>query len=109
MYHGAGEGGLPPEELSNIWTSPDGSELGQVLQEDTQFGLAIQKSMESAGFKGVPLSYQEARIYHWNQWADRLIGIDHIPPELRVAQVIGDEWLMPEDPRLAEMNEVSAG
>ena len=73
------------------------------------FGLAIQKSMESTGFEGVPLSYQEARIYHWNQWADRVIGIENIPPELRVGQVMGDEWLMPNDPRIAEMNEVSAG
>ena len=109
MYHGAGEGGVPVEEMNNIWTTPDGSELGQVLQEDTQFGLAIQKSMESAGFKGVPLSYQEARIYHWNQWADRIIGIENVPEDLRVAQVLGDEWLMPNDPRVAEMNEVSAG
>ena len=55
--------------------------------------------MQSYGFKGVPLSYQEARIYHWNQAADRLIGIENIPPELRVAQVIGDEWIYPNDPR----------
>ena len=111
MYHGAGEGGLPPEELTNIWTTPDGSELGQVLQEDTQFGLAIQKSMESPAFKGVPLSYQEARIYHWNEWADRIIGIENIPEELRVAQVMGDEWLYPNEPRLAEAEKlaVSAG
>ena len=109
MYHGQGEGGLSPDELPNIWTNADGSELGQVLQEDTQFGLAIQKSMESAGFEGVPLSYQEARIYHWNQWADRIIGPENIPAELQVGQVMGDEWLMPNDPRIAEMNEVSAG
>lgn len=109
MYHGNGEGGLPSDQLANIWTTPDGSELGQVLQEDTQFGLAIQKSMESSAFQGVPLSYQEARIYHWNQWADRIIGIDNIPEDLRVGQVMGDEWLMPNDPRVAEMNEVSAG
>ena len=62
----------------------------------------IQRSRESRGFQGVPLSYQEARIYHWNQWADRIIGVENIPEELRVAQVIGDEWLMPNDPRLEE-------
>jgi hypothetical protein len=73
-----------------------------VLEEDTLFGRWIQKSQESYGFKSVPLSYQEARIYHWNQWADRLIGVDKIPPELRVPQVIGQEWLYPNDPRLAE-------
>ncbi|MFT7218847.1 MAG: phenylpropionate dioxygenase-like ring-hydroxylating dioxygenase large terminal subunit [Candidatus Azotimanducaceae bacterium] len=97
-----GEGEMP-EGFNNIWTSEDDSELGKVLLEDTQFGTSIQKSMESRGFRGVPLSYQEARIYHWNQWADRMIGIERIPEELRVAQVMGDEWLMPNDPRLEEI------
>jgi len=59
--------------------------------------------MESPGFKGVPLSYQEARIYHWNQQADRMIGLDNIPPELAVQQVINDEWVYPNDPRVAQM------
>ncbi len=85
------------------WTENDGERLNVVLREDTEFGEWIQKSMESYGFKGVPLSYQEARIYHWNQWADRMIGIENIPEELRVQQVIGDEWLYPSDPRLEEM------
>lgn len=101
MYHGSGHR-VSEDELHNIWTTPDGSQLGQVLLEDTQFGEAIQKSMESSGFEGVPLSYQEARIYHWNQWADRLIGLDNIPEDLRVAQAIGDEWLAPNEPRLAQ-------
>lgn len=110
MYHGEGAGGAEPAQLPNIWTTPDGSELGQVLLEDTQFGSWIQKAMESDGFRGVPLSYQEARIYHWNQWADRIIGIDNIPEELRVPQVLGDEWLMPNDPRLELLeSNVSAG
>jgi hypothetical protein len=83
----------------DVWTVNDGESLNQVLLEDTEFGVWIQKSVESYGFKGVPLSYQEARIYHWNQFADRLIGIENIPEELRVAQVIGDEWIYPNDPR----------
>lgn len=93
-----GDGPLPDH-----WTVNGGERLNLVLEEDTQFGEWIQKSIESYGFTGIPLSYQEARIYHWNQWADRMIGIDEIPPELRVAQVIGDEWIYPNDPRLAEM------
>jgi phenylpropionate dioxygenase-like ring-hydroxylating dioxygenase large terminal subunit len=93
--------GLKPD----LWTENDGAELCQVLQEDTQFGEKIQKSMESYGFQGVPLSYQESRIYHWNQAADRIIGIDNIPPELRVAQVIGDEWIYPNDPRIAQISD----
>ena len=92
--------GMKPD----LWTVNDGKELCQVLIEDTQFGEKIQHSMESRGFEGVPLSYQEARIYHWNQAADRMIGIDNIPDELRVQQVIGDDWIYPNDPRIAQLD-----
>jgi phenylpropionate dioxygenase-like ring-hydroxylating dioxygenase large terminal subunit len=88
-------------EGPDYWTVNNGESLNKVLLEDTEFGEAIQKSMESYGFKGVPLSYQEARIYHWNQQADRVIGIDNIPRELRVEQVMGEEWIYPNDPRVA--------
>ena len=91
-------------DAPDLWTQ-NGEQLSPVLLEDTEFGEWIQKSVESWGFKGVPLSYQEARIYHWNQHADRMIGIDNIPPELRVAQVIGDDWIHPNDPRVAQMEE----
>jgi phenylpropionate dioxygenase-like ring-hydroxylating dioxygenase large terminal subunit len=83
----------------DMWTVDGGAALGPVLIEDTEFGCWIQKSVESYGFRGVPLSYQEARIYHWNQSADRMIGIENIPEELRVEQVIGPEWIHPNDPR----------
>jgi len=72
-----------------------------VLKEDTEFGRWIQKSVDSYGFKGVPLSYQEMRIYYWHQCADRLIGEENVPPELRVPPVIGPEWVYPHEPRLA--------
>ena len=91
-------------ERPDMWTQNNGEMLAPVLLEDTEFGEWIQKSVESYGFEGVPLSYQEARIYHWNQFADRMIGIDNIPEELRVAQVIGDEWMYPNDPRVAHLN-----
>jgi len=96
----------------DLWTQNNGEQLSPVLLEDTEFGEWIQKSVESWGFKGVPLSYQEARIYHWNQAADRMIGIDNIPPELRVAQVIDDKWIYPNDPRVEQMKaeaQTSAG
>ena len=89
----------------DLWTENDGAQLCAVLQEDTQFGEQIQKSMESYGFRGVPLSYQEARIYHWNEEADRVIGIDNIPEDLRVAQVLGREWIYPNDPRREHLHD----
>lgn len=89
----------PEGKRPDMWTENNGESLCTVLLEDTQFGQKIQKSMESYGFEGVPLSYQEARIYHWNQAADKMIGISNIPEELRVQQVIGDDWIYPNDPR----------
>lgn len=88
-------------QAPEAWTVDGGKSLNGVLLEDTQFGEKIQASMESHGFEGVPLSYQEARIYHWNEAADRMIGTHNIPEELRVQQVIGDEWIYPNDPRVA--------
>ncbi len=74
-----------------------------MLREDTEFGAWIQKSVNSYGFKGVPLSYQEARIYYWHQSADALIGQDNIPKQLQVPPVITDAWIYPNDPRRAEL------
>jgi len=85
----------------DMWTEDDGKKLKQVLLEDTEIAERIQQSVESAGFAGVPLSYQEARIYHWHQAADRMIGLEIVPQDLKVTQVIGDEWIFPNDPRRA--------
>jgi phenylpropionate dioxygenase-like ring-hydroxylating dioxygenase large terminal subunit len=90
-------------EGPDMWTENNGETPCQVILEDTQFGEQIQKSMESYGFEGVPLSYQESRIYHWNQQADRMIGVENVPVELRVEQVIGEDWIYPNDPRLSQI------
>ena len=58
-----------------------------------QFGDGIQKGVESYAFGGVPLNYQEARLYHWHQSVDEIIGIENIPPELRVTPVIESGWI----------------
>jgi phenylpropionate dioxygenase-like ring-hydroxylating dioxygenase large terminal subunit len=100
-------------EAPDLWTVPDetkpnGRDMSAIIQEDTQFGEAIQHSMESAGFKSVPLSYQEARIYSFHQTCDKMIGLDRVPKELAVEQVIGEEWVWPNDPRTAQMNAQNA-
>jgi phenylpropionate dioxygenase-like ring-hydroxylating dioxygenase large terminal subunit len=90
----------------DLWTVPDGKggrEMSPIIQEDTQFGEAIQKSMESDGFKSVPLSYQEARIYSFHQTCDKMIGLENVPKHLAVEQVIGQEWVWPNDPRVTLM------
>jgi len=62
----------------------------RILEEDTQFAPQIQKSVESPGFKGIQLNYQERRIYHWHEELDRRIGIDRIPGHLRVQPMLAD-------------------
>ncbi|MBJ7415468.1 MAG: hypothetical protein JHC88_08450 [Niveispirillum sp.] len=64
------------------------SNFDRILEEDTQFADSIQKSVESGGFTGISLNYQERRIYHWHEELDRRIG-DAVPEHLRVAQVLG--------------------
>ena len=60
----------------------------KILDEDLQFADAIQRSVESGGFSGMPLNYQERRIYHWHQELDRRIGAERIDPALRVEPVL---------------------
>ena len=81
-------------------------ELEKVLDEDLHFGSWIQKAVDSYVFDGVPLSYQEARIYHWHQQIDKIIGLNRIPKDLRVEPKITEEWTHPNDnkKRLEEYN-----
>ncbi|MEY4240273.1 MAG: hypothetical protein RL339_2874 [Pseudomonadota bacterium] len=92
----------------DLWTvpgpsQPNGRAMSAIIQEDTQFGEAIQRSMESSGFRSVPLSYQEARIYYFHQNCDAMIGAERIPPELRVEPVLDESWVWPKDPRRASV------
>lgn len=62
-----------------------------IVEEDMQFGDGIQKGVESYAFGGVPLNYQESRLYHWHQSVDQIIGVENIPPELLVTPVLGPQ------------------
>jgi phenylpropionate dioxygenase-like ring-hydroxylating dioxygenase large terminal subunit len=98
----------------DLWTVPDasqrnGRQMSPIILEDTQFGEAIQQSVQSAAFRSVPLSYQEARIYAFHQSLDRMIGAANVPPALRTEPVIGPEWVWPNDPRVAQMEREAAG
>ena len=62
--------------------------FARILEEDLQFADSIQKSVESKGFTGMTLNYQERRIYHWHEELDRRIGVERIPEHLRVPQIL---------------------
>jgi len=77
-------GGGPPPDL---WRTRIAN-FDRILDEDLQFAAAIQQSMSSEGFRGMPLNYQERRIYHWHEELDRRIGPERIPPHLRVEPLL---------------------
>jgi phenylpropionate dioxygenase-like ring-hydroxylating dioxygenase large terminal subunit len=59
-----------------------------VLQEDLGNLPAIQRSMTTGGITGIPLSYQERRIYHQHEELDRRIGAERIDEALRVTPLL---------------------
>lgn len=63
----------------------------KVLDEDMENLGSIQASMRSGALEEVTLSYQERRIYWANQQIDAMIGIDRIPPHLRVIPALRAE------------------
>ena len=79
-----GEGELPNKkawkERMNLFD--------EILLEDTLNIPWIQKSLESPGFKGVPLNYQERRIYYTHQEIDKVIGDKSIPEKCKVEPVL---------------------
>lgn len=55
-----------------------------ILGEDNENLPWIQRSIESGAIEGIPLSYQERRIYHFHEYLDDAIGVDNVPAHLRV-------------------------
>jgi phenylpropionate dioxygenase-like ring-hydroxylating dioxygenase large terminal subunit len=74
-------------EPSPLWKTRIAN-FDRILDEDLQFGPQIQESLMSPGFRGIPLSYQERRIYHWHEELDRRIGVENIPAHLRMKPVL---------------------
>jgi phenylpropionate dioxygenase-like ring-hydroxylating dioxygenase large terminal subunit len=76
-------------EMHPLWPTRI-QNFDRIMEEDLQFAEQIQKSVESPGFRGMTLNYQERRIYHWHEELDRRIdraGIK-IPDELRVKPML---------------------
>lgn len=80
-----------PEQPHPLWETRIRN-WERILYEDLQYAPQIQDSLESGGFRGIPLNYQERRIYHWHEELDRRIGLNQVPPDARVEQVLGD-WV----------------
>jgi nitrite reductase/ring-hydroxylating ferredoxin subunit len=59
-----------------------------VLGEDMMNLGPIQRSLESGGFTGMMINYQERRIYWFHEEVDRRIGAARVPEALKVRQLL---------------------
>jgi nitrite reductase/ring-hydroxylating ferredoxin subunit len=58
-----------------------------VMEEDTKNLEPIQRSIEAAAHGGIPLNYQERRIWHFHATIDQMIGAG-VPEALRVRDLL---------------------
>lgn len=77
-----GEGALPDAWKEKI------AQFNFILDEDLTYLPSVQKSAESPAFRSIVVNYQERRIYHAHEQIDRVIGVERIPEDLRVKQVL---------------------
>ena len=64
-------------------------QYNQIMDEDKMNMAPMQESMESPALTGIPINYQERRIWHLHEQIDRMIGVENIPEDMRVQQVLG--------------------
>jgi phenylpropionate dioxygenase-like ring-hydroxylating dioxygenase large terminal subunit len=76
-----------PDDLPDHWRRRR-DVYNQIMAEDEMNMAPIQASMESPALTGIPINYQERRIWHLHEEIDRVIGSGRIPPELRLEQVL---------------------
>lgn len=61
-----------------------------VLLEDLAVLPGMQRSLDAGTLDALRLSYQERRIYHLHETIDRVVGVERVPPALRVTPVLAD-------------------
>lgn len=66
--------------------------LERTLAEDMAALKLYESTRQSPAFKklGVVLNYQERKIYHLHEGIDQAIGVENIPPDLRVVPTLGE-------------------
>lgn len=75
--------GDPPEAWARRMAVFD-----SIMDEDIDNLEPIQRSLSSPGARGIPLSWPERRIWHFDTHVDRTIGEARIPAALRVPPLL---------------------
>ncbi len=75
------------DEIPDHWQARS-KVYDQIMGEDQENMAPMQRSLESPALTGIPINYQERRIWHLHEQIDRMIGADRIPEGLAVEQVL---------------------
>ncbi|MEM8747317.1 MAG: aromatic ring-hydroxylating dioxygenase subunit alpha [Actinomycetota bacterium] len=89
IYYGLPDDGadaFDPDDLPDHWRRRKAT-YDQIMAEDEMNMAPMQRSMESPALTGIPLNYQERRIWHLHEEIDRIMG-DAVPEHLRVDQLL---------------------
>ena len=83
----AGADRFDPDDLPEHWQARRRA-YNAIMAEDEMNMAPMQTSMESPALRGIPINYQERRIWHLHEQIDRVIGAEHVPEHLRMNQVL---------------------
>ncbi len=75
------------DQLPEHWAARR-QQYNRIMDEDMMNMAPMQESIESPALRGIPINYQERRIWHLHEEIDRVIGVENIPPELRIPQLL---------------------
>ncbi len=75
------------DELPDHWQMRR-NQYNTIMDEDKANMAPMQESMESPALTGIPINYQERRIWNLHEEIDRMIGKQNIPAELRVEELL---------------------
>ena len=82
-----GDRGDSSDDLPEHWQLRR-AQYNAIMAEDEMNMAPIQQSLESPAIEGIPINYQERRIWHLHEEIDRIIGPANIPAELRMEQLL---------------------
>jgi phenylpropionate dioxygenase-like ring-hydroxylating dioxygenase large terminal subunit len=82
-----GADGFDPDDLADHWQRRR-AVYDQIMAEDERNMAPMQRSMESPALRGIPINYQERRIWHLHEEIDRVIGPERIAPGLRMEPLL---------------------
>ncbi|MEL6891165.1 MAG: aromatic ring-hydroxylating dioxygenase subunit alpha [Actinomycetota bacterium] len=85
-----GTDGFDADALPQHWQARR-AVYNQIMAEDEMNMAPMQRSMESPALTGIPINYQERRIWHLHEEIDRVMG-DAVPEHLRVEQLLAPYW-----------------